>query len=126
MGCEDVFLFIVCIFISYHCTLFYEVDWTDVVPYRYRKVRLGCSSSRTLCFKSQKPLKLALVGQSSGLESPGPRVQLILAGTEIGQLRTKFALSLSSLIVALISFSLKYSACSQPKMTNSMTLPLVL
>lgn len=107
MGCEDVFLFIVCIFISYHCTLFYEVDWTDVVPfYRYRKVRLGCSSSRTLGFKSQKPLKLALVGQSSGLESPGPRVQLILAGTEIGQLRTKFALSLSSLIVPLISFSL--------------------
>lgn len=65
-----------------------------------------CSSSRTLGSKSQKPLKLALVGQASGLESPGPRVQLILAGTETGQLETKLALSLGSLIVPLVSFSL--------------------
>lgn len=87
--------------------MFYEVDWADVVPfYRYTKIRLRCYGSRTHGLESQKPLKLALVRQSSGLESPGPRVQLILAGTETGQLKTKLALSLSSLIVPLISFSL--------------------
>lgn len=109
---EGVFLFIVCVFISYHCTLFHEVDWADVVPsYRYRKVSLRCSgsrcySSRILGCKSQKLLKLALVEQSNEHERPGPRVQLSLAGTETGQSRTQAVLSLSSLTVPLISFSL--------------------
>lgn len=91
MGCGCFLSYCLCFYFS--PLYFVSCSWLGrCCPiYRYRKVRVRCVLSSRTRFKAKNHSSLALVGQASGLKSPGPRVQLTLAGTETGQLETKLA-----------------------------------